>query len=135
MINKLNALVPILNSGMNSSGSRFVAILNQDGILEVKCSNNVDYPIHIVITHEQILTITYLFDIDAVEKNKLNKLNDMFLEINPIIPLSSLGKQGDKYILFGSMPIDTDIKFLMHELEIQAENTIDVLETIESLLN
>ncbi len=33
------------------------------------------------------------------------------------------------------MAISTDIKEIVHELEVQAENTIDVLEAIESLLN
>jgi uncharacterized protein YjfI (DUF2170 family) len=50
------------------------------------------------------------------------------------VPLSSVGLQDNNYILFGAMSVNTTIENIAHELEVQAENTIDVLETISPLL-
>lgn len=56
------------------------------------------------------------------------------LQLSPAVPLSSLGVQGDVYILFGSMPLGSQFEIIAHELEVQAENTLDVLEAVEPLL-
>jgi len=51
--------------------------------------------------------------------------------MSPAVPLSSLGLQGDMYILFGAMALSTSVENIVHELEVQAENTIEVLEEIQ----
>ena len=59
----------------------------------------------------------------------------MLLRLSPAVPLSSIGLQGDTYILFGAMAKETLFENIAHELEVQAENTIDVLEVVEDFLN
>ncbi|MCI5144162.1 MAG: DUF2170 family protein, partial [Candidatus Electrothrix sp. AR3] len=55
-------------------------------------------------------------------------------QLSPAVPLSSIGLQGSTYILFGAMPLETSFENIVHELEVQAENTVEVLDAIESLL-
>ena len=50
------------------------------------------------------------------------------------VALGAFGLQDDTYILFGAMALGTSFEIIVHELEVQAENTIDVLEAIQSLL-
>ena len=50
------------------------------------------------------------------------------------MPLSAVGLQGNTYILFGAMALTTRFEVIAHELEVQAENTIEVLEAVEHLL-
>ena len=69
-----------------------------------------------------------------MQPDKIDELNRTFLQLSPAVPLSSLGLQGDTYILFGAMALSTRFEVVAHELEVQAENTIDVLEAIEHLL-
>jgi hypothetical protein len=102
--------------------------------LEVICSNNEEFPINIVKTETQLLAITPLFSVAEVHPDKLHELNEELLFISPAIPLSSLGRQGETYILFGAMALNTSLKNIIHELEVQAENTLDVLEVVEPLL-
>ena len=66
--------------------------------------------------------------------DQLGELNLAFLRLSPAVPLSSLGLQEDTYILFGAMGLETRFEVIAHELEVQAENTIDVLEAVEHLL-
>ncbi len=130
----LNDLAFKLNAHMTDEGTRFDAVLSEDGVLEVTCSNNEEFPINLVKTETQLLAITPLFAVAEVQADKLNDLNEELLFISPAIPLSSIGRQGETYILFGAMALDTVFDNIVHELEVQAENTLDVLQVIEPLL-
>ncbi len=123
-----------LNAHITDEDTRFDAMLSETGVLEVVCSNNEEFPINIVKTDTQLLAITPLFNVNEVRADKLNELNEELLFISPAIPLSSVGRQGESYILFGSMALDTLFENIVHELEVQAENTVDVLQVIEPLL-
>jgi uncharacterized protein YjfI (DUF2170 family) len=130
----LNELAFKLNAHTTAEDTRFDAVLAESGILEVICSNNEEFPINIVKTDTQLLAVTPLFNVNEVKPEKVNELNEELLLISPAIPLSAIGRQGDSYILFGAMALDTLFENIVHELEVQAENTVDVLQVIEPLL-
>ena len=124
-----------LNDYVDEEGTTFDALVTENDILEVVCSNNDEFPIHVTMTETQILSVTPLFSVAEVQSGKHDELNETFLRLSPAVPLSSIGLQGDAYILFGAMALDTRFEVIAHELEVQAENTIDVLEAVEHLLN
>ena len=123
-----------LNEYCGDEGTTFDALVNERGLLEVVCSNDDEFPIHVTLTETQILSVTPLFSTAEVAPGKLDELNEAFLRLSPAVPLSSVGLQGDTYILFGAMALSTRLQVIAHELEVQAENTIDVLEAVEHLL-
>ena len=128
-------LVYRLNSHTTAEGTTFDAVMNDNGVLEVVCSNNDEFPIHLVQTDTQLLAVTPLFHISEVKANQVNELNTQLLHLSPAMPLSSAGLQGDQYILFGSMALNTYFENIVHELEVQAENTLELLEAVAPLLN
>ena len=123
-----------LNGYTGDEGTTFDALVTDDGILEVVCSNNDEFPIHVTQTETQVLSVTALFTTAEVQSGKLNEVNEVFLRLSPAVPLSSIGLQGVTYILFGAMALSTRFEVIAHELEVQAENTVDVLEVVEHLL-
>lgn len=123
-----------LNSYTGEEGTTFDALVTEHGIVEVVCSNNDEFPIHVTRTDTQILAVTPLFTTAEVLPDQLGELNLAFLRLSPAVPLSSLGLQENTYILFGAMGLETRFEVIAHELEVQAENTIDVLEAVEHLL-
>lgn len=123
-----------LNDHTTDEGTSFDALLMDNGVLEVVCSNNDEFPIHLAITETQLLTVTPLFSLAEVAPNEVDNLNKMLLQLAPAVPLSAFGLQGDTYILFGAIALGTSFEIIVHELEVQAENTIDVLEAIQPLL-
>lgn len=131
---ELDELAYRLNAFQGEEGTTFDALITEDNILEVSCSNNDEFPIHITTTETQILSVSPLFSMGEIESDKSDELNEIFLRLSPAVPLSSIGLQGSTYILFGSMALDTRFENIAHELEIQAENTVDVLEAVEHLL-
>jgi len=135
MSQTLDDLAFRLNVTTTDEGTTFDAMALDDDVLQVICSNNEEFPINIAITDTQILAVTPLFSaLEVLDKN-LAELNENFLRMSAAIPLSCLGKQGDSYILFGAMSVNTIFENIVHELEVQAENTLDVLEAIEPLLD
>ena len=123
-----------LNDFSGEEGTTFDALVTERGILEVVCSNNDEFPIHVTTTETQLLSVTPMFSLAEVQPDKVDELNRTFLQLSPAVPLSSIGLQGDTYILFGAMALSTRFEVVAHELEVQAENTIDVLEAVEHLL-
>lgn len=123
-----------LNEYSGPEGTTFDALVSERGILEVTCSNDDEFPIHVTMTETQILSVTPLFAADEVLPGKYDELNEAFLRLSPAVPLSAIGLQGNTYILFGAMALSTRLEVIAHELEVQAENTIDVLEAVEHLL-
>ena len=123
-----------LNGYTGEEGTTFDALVTDDGILEVVCSNNDEFPIHLTQTETQLLSVTALFTTAEVQPGKQEEVNEAFLRLSPAVPLSSIGLQGSTYILFGAMALSTRFEVIAHELEVQAENTVDVLEVVEHLL-
>ena len=110
-----------LNGFTGEEGTTFDALVTEDGILEVVCSNNDEFPIHVTQTDTQLLSVTALFSTAEVLAGKQDEVNEAFLRLSPAVPLSSIGLQGDTYILFGAMALDTRFEIIAHELEVQAE--------------
>ena len=130
----LNDLAFQLNEHTGEEGTTFDAVVTDNDILAVVCSNNDEFPIHVTLTDTQLLSVTPLFSVAEARPDQLDELNATFLRLSPAVPLSSIGLQGDTYILFGAMALGTRLEVIAHELEVQAENTIDVLEAVEHLL-
>ena len=86
------------------------------------------------MTDAQLIAVTPLFNTSEVKEDKLDELNKIMLQLSPAIPLSSVGLQEGNYILFGAMALNTVFENIVHELEVQAENTLEVLDAVESLL-
>ena len=123
-----------LNKHAGEEGTTFDAEVTENDILEVVCSNNDEFPIHITRTETQLLSVTPLFNMDEIPPESVAELNATFLRLSPAVPLSAIGLQGNTYILFGAMALTTRFEVIAHELEVQAENTIEVLEAVEHLL-
>ena len=63
----LNDLAFKLNAHTTDEGTRFDAVVSEDGVLEVFCSNNDEFPINLVKTDTQLLAITPLFSVAEVQ--------------------------------------------------------------------
>lgn len=135
MQNTLEELAHALNTATTEEGTSFDAVITENGVIEVTCSNNEEFPIHLAMTETQLLSVTPLFNISEVHEGKIDELNSKLLQLSPAVPLSSIGLQDGNYILFGAMALNTMFENIIHELEVQAENTVDVLEVIEPLLD
>lgn len=120
-----------LNTFETSAGSRFAAeYLNETQTLKVSCDINPDALIFVVVSEEQILSVTPLFTLDEVQPELRSQLFETLLRISPLIPLSSVGLQDSSCVLFGAMSVNTLFENIAHELECQADNYNDTLAAL-----
>ncbi len=135
MSEKLEEISFRLNDYHTAGGVTFDAVLSEQGdTLEVTCSENPDFPIVVTATDTQIISVTPLFALSDVVDDKRDELNKILLALSPVVPLSAIGLQEDMYILFGSMAVNTVFENLAHELAVQADNTLEVLDALKDFL-
>lgn len=135
MNDKMREIAKQINLKANAEGSAYTAILQEgDGTVVVNDSANPEALIVIVATENQILAITPLFSTSSVKPDRVAELNTVLLTISLPMVLSSVGIQEDRYVLFGSMAINTTIENLLHELEVQASNYDDVMDAVDEFI-
>lgn len=135
MNNKLQEIANAINMQGINSNSSYTATIREDGdTLLIENISNPGVIIVIVMTGDQILSITPLFSVSSVIPELVAELNKVLLTISLPLSLSSLGIQDDIYVLFGSMAINTTIENLVHEIEVQATNYDDVMDSVDEFI-
>ncbi|MGC8120314.1 YjfI family protein [Marinobacter vinifirmus] len=109
-------------------------IAGDEPVLQVIVSGAEETPVYITVTDTQILCLAYLFDEQELAPERLNELHENLLRISVPMPLSSLGKTGQHYVVYGALSPTSGISEIMQELVTLAENAIDLLQTFEDYL-
>lgn len=129
MNDKLRQISEQINSLNATTDSVLTASISDDGeSVDVVNQNNPDVDIVLIATENQIISITPLFSEASVDPDRVAELDRSMLKLSLPLVLSSISIQSDgRYVLFGSMAVDTTIENLMLELEMQASNYDQVM--------
>ena len=118
-----------------STDGVLTATIQEDGdtalIVNAEAPESV---IIIVATDNQLLTITPLIAVSSVDPERVDELNKTLLRLSLPLALSSIGIQEGRYVLFGSMAINTTIENVIHEIEVQTSNYDDVMEAFDEFI-
>ena len=55
--------------------------------------------------------------------------------MNVPLPLTSFGKVGDRYVVFGALAAGSTIEDVVTELEVLSDNTLEAIEIVGPYLN
>ena len=133
MTTPLESLAAELATLTTKTGATFAAEVAGE-TLKVSCSSNPDAVIYLAASDEQILSVTPLFPQSDIQQEKRTDFNEMLLRLSPVLPLTSVGLQGDQYILFGAMAVGTLMENIAYELECQVNNYDDVMVALSEYL-
>jgi uncharacterized protein YjfI (DUF2170 family) len=106
-----------------------------DDAIEVVVEDRDEFPIMVSTDDEQILCMTYLWDEGQVKPESRTDLLTALLEMNVPLPLSSFGKIGDRYVVFGALAAGSTIGDVVIELEALSDNTLEAIEVVSPYLN
>ncbi len=135
MNDKLREIANQINLKNTEADAVFTATIKEGGsTVLIENADNPEAIIIIVATDSQILSITPLFSVSSVIPERVAELNKALLTISLPLALSSVGIQDDRYVLFGSMAINTTIENLLHEIEVQASNYDDVMDAVDEYI-
>ena len=102
---------------------------------EVVVEDREELPVLVSADEEQILCITYLWSEQQVKPARRTELLETLLEMNVPLPLSSFGKIGDRYVVFGALSAESTIDDVVTELETLSDNSLEALEAAAPYLN
>ncbi len=137
---KLLALGSDLNNSTTADGLVLSAeIINHDDseqetLLKVEVQDRQEFPIYIHLDDEQLLCTTYLWTEDAVNADKRTEMLETMLDMNLPMPLSSFGRVGNQFLIFGAMSSQSDNSQIRHEISVLSHNTLEAVETLHEFL-
>ena len=137
---------------MNNSLDKVQAALaeytaEEDGGFSVSATNNDDismltiiredmeeFAILVTASDTQLLFNVALFDSAQIIEGQTAALNEMMLELNIAMPLSSFALVGGIYSIFGAMSVNSEVKQIQEEVTVLSENIMDALEVCQEFL-
>ena len=127
----LNSLADNSDTGMSFDCQ---PISGEVDVLQISILEREELPIFVSVTEDQIICISYLWDVDEVKPDCINDMHESMLEMNIPMPLSSFSKIGDKYVVFGALSINSSFADVEHELAVLSNNAIEVIDDMSDFL-
>ncbi len=130
----LNMLRESLNGLTTEDGFHLNAADGDGDIVEVVVEDREEFPIVVSADEEQVLCLTYLFDDSQVKADARAEMLETMLEMNVPLPLSSFGKVGGRYVIFGALAASCTVADIINEIEVLSDNTLEAIEAVSTYL-
>ena len=135
-IMNIKLLRDTLDGFTSENGFTFAAAETDDAdAIQVVVEDRDEFPIVVSGDDEQVLCLTYLWSEDQVKPDVRARMLETLLELNVPLPLSSFGKVGDRYVVFGALTATASVADVVTELEVLSDNTLEAIEVVSSFLN
>lgn len=104
-------------------------------VVQISIEGREELPIFVTCSDTQILCICYLWTDEEVLQARRTELLETLLDLNPSIPLSSFGRVGNRYILFGALARDARSEDIAQDIAALSDNALDALDALSEFLN
>lgn len=103
-------------------------------VLQITVQDYEELPAFVSITDSQIMCITNLFLDEEVNPEARSLMLEEMLELNIPMPLSSFAKLDDRFVILGSMSINSSIEDICHEIIALTENAVEAIDALQDYL-
>ena len=103
-------------------------------VIQVSIEGREELPIFLTCSESQILCMCYLWMDDEVRPERRTELLETLLDLNPSVPLSSFGRVGDRYVLFGALSRDARVDDVAKDVAVLSDNALDALDALSEFL-
>jgi uncharacterized protein YjfI (DUF2170 family) len=103
-------------------------------VVQVTVEGREELPVYVTCAEPQILCIVYLWGEDEVKPEQRAALPGMLLDLNVAIPLSSFGRIGGRYVLFGSLARNASVQDIAEDVAVLSDNSLDALSAFGEYL-
>jgi len=139
----MNTLLTKLENtlGMSDAGSlngldyEFNPIPGDVEVVQVAFKDREELPIYLTQSGSQMLCICYLWDNKEVIPAKRTEMLEVMLDMNIPMPLSSFGRIGTRYAIFGALSIESSADDIATELTVLSDNALDAIEAMSEYLS
>lgn len=134
LVSLIERSVPLLRKQLATADIDVTSMPGDVPVIEVGFPGAERLPIYVTDAGSQLLCISYLWrDADIRPKHRA-KLLETLLDLNPSVPLSSFGRIGEHYVLFGALSPEATPADMALELATLSDNGRDALATLSDYL-
>jgi hypothetical protein len=103
-------------------------------VLQIEMNGFDGFPVFLTRTASQIICIIYLWTEAEINQQYRLEMLEVMLDTSISIPLSSYAREGDRYVLFGSLSVSSDFDKVVEEIMTLNANALDVVDAMEDFL-
>jgi uncharacterized protein YjfI (DUF2170 family) len=131
---KLDGLDTIAGTLMGGLAVQLHPIPGPVPVVQVSIEGREELPIYVTCSDSQILCLCYLWNDSEVLVQRRTELLETLLDLNPSVPLSSFGRIGDRYVLFGALALNARAADIAEDIAALSDNALDALEALSEFL-
>jgi uncharacterized protein len=131
---QLNGLDVLIGSAMGGLAVNLQPIPGDVPVLQVSIEGREELPIFVTGSDSQLLCMCYLWAEAELLPARRTELLETLLDLNPAVPLSSFGRIGDRFVLFGALARDARVDDVATEVAVLSDNALDALDALSEFL-
>jgi uncharacterized protein YjfI (DUF2170 family) len=136
LLQKLESVLQMPDAGtMNGLDYEFSPIPGEVEVVQVTFKDREECPIYLTESNSQMICICYLWRDEEVIPDKRTQMLESMLDMNIPMPLSSFGRIGEWYAIFGALDQNSTADSIIKELTVLSDNAIDALDAMSEYLN
>ncbi|MES9859731.1 MAG: DUF2170 family protein [Candidatus Thiodiazotropha sp. LLP2] len=136
LLEKLESLFGSSDTGsINGLEYEFNPIPADVEVVQVVFKDREELPIYLTQSDSQMMCICYLWDEAEIIPEKRTEMLELMLDMNIPIPLSSFGRIGSRYTIFGALSLNSSAESIAKELTVLSDNALDAIEAMSEYLN
>lgn len=132
---QLRGLDTVTSQYMGGAVIQLQPIPGEVPVIQVSIEGREELPIFVTCSDSQILCMCYLWSETEVQQIRRTELLETMLDLNPSVPLSSFGRVGDRYVLFGALARNAGVEDVAQDVVALSDNALDALEALSEFLN
>jgi uncharacterized protein len=134
LVTLLEKTVPLLQRHLLTEGIDVTPMPGDVPVIELGFADADRLPIYITDAGSQLLCISYLWRDADVKAKQRSQLLETLLDLNPSVPLSSFGRIGEHFVLFGALSPAATAEDMALELATLSDNGRDALASLSDFL-
>lgn len=131
---KLEGLDTMTSRRMGGLAVQLHPISGPVPVVQVNIEGREELPIYLTCSDSQILCLCYLWNDSEVLPQRRTELLETLLDLNPSVPLSSFGRIGERYVLFGALALNAQAADIAEDIAALSDNALDALEALSEFL-
>lgn len=135
LLQQVEGLDALVSARLGGVGVDLRPIPGTVPVVQVTVEGREELPVYITWAEPQVLCIVYLWGEDEVKPDQRDALLGTLLDLNVAIPLSSFGRIGGRYVLFGALARNASVQDIAEDVAVLSDNSVDALSAFSEFLN
>lgn len=103
-------------------------------VMRICIEGQQELPVFVTVTPTQVLCISYLWTEEEIKPERRADMLEAMMDLNISIPLSTFGRIGNQYVIYGSLSHDAEVEEIAKDVAMVADNAVEALDVFTDYL-